>query len=338
VTESGNFEGRSILNIKEPAAAAARDLGISETALLRLISDARPKLLAHRNKRFIPLRDEKILTAWNGLMISAFARSGLLLGNPAYVQTARKAAMFILDNSCKNNQLFRSYKDGKAIHKAYLDDYAFFIAALLDLFEADPDPFWFETAVALDTFMSTHFEDTKDGGFFMIADNHEGLIAREKPGYDGALPSGNAVAAMNLFRLYEFTTHDSYRKRAAATLLAFSKTFESSPLGLTEMMLALEFSLDSPKQVVIVFPKGQSLEILPFLKEFRKTYLPNRVLIQVEEGEPAEKLAAVIPIAAGKKPTGGTPVAFVCEKGVCLLPSFTPDDFAQQIKTIKRLE
>lgn len=338
VTESGNFEARNILNIKGSADVVARDLGISEEALFRLVSDAKAKLYVHRNKRFIPLRDEKILTAWNGLMISAFARSGLVLENPEYVQTAKKAAMFILNNSYKKDELFRSYKDGRASHTAYLDDYAFFIAALLDLFEADPDPFWFETAVALDKFMSKHFEDKADGGFFMTADNHEGLIAREKPVYDGALPSGNAIAVMNLFRLYEFTTNDTYRKRAVSTLLAFSKTFESSPLGLSEMMLALEFSLDSPKEVVILFPKGKSLESGPVLKEFRKTYLPNRVLIRVEEGEHAEKLAEIIPMVAGKKTIGGKPMAFVCEKGVCLLPSYTANDFAQQIKTIKMIE
>ncbi len=175
VTETGNFEGRNILNIQAKAASVARDLEMSEQDFFDLISEARSKLYTQRNKRALPLRDEKILTAWNGLMISAFARSGLLLDNPEYVLVAKKAARFILDNLYKNKELYRSYKDGKASYKAYLDDYAFIIAALLDLFEADPEPFWFEAAVDLDQFLSDHFEDKADGGFFMTADNHENL-------------------------------------------------------------------------------------------------------------------------------------------------------------------
>jgi len=338
VTDSGNFEGRSILNIKAPAAGVARDLGISEDALLSIISDAKSKLYTQRNKRPAPLRDEKILTAWNGLMISAFARAGLLLNNPDYIHTAKKAAGFILENLYKNKRLLRSYKDGRASHRAYLDDYVFFIAALLDLFEADPDPVWLETALTLDKTLADHYADKTDGGFFMTADDHENLIAREKPGYDGALPSGNAIAAMNLLRLSEFTTNDTYRKRAAGTLAAFAKIFESSPLALSEMMMALDFSLDAPKELVIVSPQGNPLENEPFLTEFRKVYLPNRVLIQVEEGEPADRLAALMPIVKGKTTLKGKPVAYVCEKGVCRLPSLTAEDFAGHLRQVKMIE
>ncbi len=207
----------------------------------------------------------------------------------------------------------------------------------MDLFEADSDPFWFETALELDKYLARHFEDTVDGGFFMTADDHETMIAREKPGYDGALPSGNAVALMNLFRFYEFTTIDTYRKRAVASFTTFSKIFESSPLALTEMMTALDFSLDTPKAIVIVTPKGGLTESNPFLKALQKTYLPNRVLIQVEEGEKAEKLARIIPIVTGKTAIGGKVTAYVCEQGICRLPVHTPDDFSTQIKIVDML-
>jgi uncharacterized protein YyaL (SSP411 family)/rhodanese-related sulfurtransferase len=335
VTESGNFEGRNILNINTSAGEVAQELKISKQALLDIVSNAKPKLYKQRKKRPMPLRDEKILTAWNGLMISAFARSGLLLDNPAYIKTAQKAANFIINNLYKENELFRSYKDGKASHKAYLDDYAFFIAALLDLFEADPDPLWFETAVKLDKILLDRYEDKASGGFFMTADNHENLIAREKPGYDGAIPSGNAIAAMNLFRLAEFTTKDIYRKRAVNTLAAFSKSFESNPAILSEMMIALDFSLDMPKEIVIVSVKNKHKEKELFLKEFRNYYLPNRILIQIEQGEHENKIAELIPLVQGKTSINNSVVAYVCEKGICMLPSLTAKDFARQIQNTK---
>ena len=338
VTRSGNFEGRNILNIKLSAAIVAQDLKISEDALSGIISDAKLKLYTQRNRRPVPLRDEKILTAWNGLMISAFARSGLVLGNPDYIRTAKNAANFILNNLYKDKQLFRSYKDGKARHNGYLDDYAFFIASLLDLFEADPDPYWFESAVALEKFMSDHFEDKTDGGYFMTADNHENLIAREKPGYDGAVPSGNAIAVMNLFRLYEFTTNDDYRKRALETLTAFSRLFEFNPLSVSEMLPALDYSLDSPKEIVIVSSKEKPMGNETFLKAFQKIYLPNRILIQMEDGEHGEKLGALLPVAKGKTTIEGKSVAYICENGACRLPALTVDDFVEQLQIVKMIK
>jgi uncharacterized protein YyaL (SSP411 family) len=266
------------------------------------------------------------------LMISAFARSGLLLNNPDYIETAKRAANFVIDNSYENKELLRSYKDGRASHKAYLDDYAFFIAALLDLFEADPDPLWFETALALDKTLFELYEDHENGGFFMTADDHENLIAREKPGYDGAIPSGNAIAAMNLFRLADFTTNDIFRKRGSETLTAFSKSLESNPASLSEMMSALDYSLGTTKEIVIVSLKNKSSEKELFLKEFRNTYLPNRVLIQVEQGKHSDKIAELIPLVKDKVTIKNSAVAYVCEKGICHLPSLTAEDFAKQIQ------
>jgi uncharacterized protein YyaL (SSP411 family) len=338
ITENGNFEGRSIANIKVSAAEMAQQFGISAEEFDRIVADAKAKLVAQRERRLAPLRDEKILTAWNGLMISAFARAGFLLDNPDYIQRAKRGAQFILKNLCKDDRLLRSYKDGKASHKAYLNDYAFFIAALLDLFEADPNPYWFEMAAALDRSLSEHYEDKIAGGFFMTADDHEELIAREKPGNDGAIPSGNAVAVLNLLRFSAFTANDTYRKRAAHALAAFSALIKSNPLGVSEMLTALDFALDSPKEVVIVSPKGRPLDTGPFLAELRGTYLPNRVLIQIEEGAQAEKLTTLLPVVQGKINTPeGRPVAYVCEGGICQLPAFGREEFAKQISVVKMM-
>jgi uncharacterized protein len=332
VTKSGNFEGRNILNIKTSLKIAAQNRKISEEALFNTISNAKSKLYKERNKRPAPLRDEKILTSWNGLMISAFARSGLIFQNQDYIDTAKEAAHFILKNLYKNKRLFRSYKDGKANHKAYLDDYAFFTAALLDLFEADPDPLWIATAIELDHTLSDLYEDKTEGGFFMTANDHENLIAREKPGIDGALPSGNAIAAMNLFRLAKFTSNNTYTKRGKKTLEAFSAIFESNPAILSEMMLALDFSLATPKEIVIVSPKNMVQDNELLLRAFRKTYLPNRILVQVKEEDQADKLSEFIPLIKGKTALNNKTVAYVCELGICYRPSLTAKEFAIQIQ------
>ncbi len=338
VTDSGNFEGRNILNITISAQKIAQTLDISKDRLLKLISNAKSILYKQRNKRPAPLRDEKILTAWNGLMISAFARAGLLLNNPDYVKTAKNAANFIIKNLYKDNGLFRSYKDDRVNHKAYLDDYAFFIAALLDLFEADSDPMWFETALKLDKILTDHYEDHENGGFFMTSDISENLIAREKPGYDGAVPSGNSIAAMNLFRLSEFTLKDIYRQRGMNTLAAFSKSFNSNPTSLSEMMIALDFSLNEIKEIVIVSPKNNSTDNEQFLEKFRGTYLPNRILVQVKQGKHTDEISKLIPITKGKTAINNNAVAYVCEKGICMLPSTTAKDFEMQIQQVQKTD
>ncbi len=338
VTDSGNFEGRNILNITISARKVAKNLDISKEKLQKLILHAKSKLYKHRNKRPAPLRDEKILTAWNGMMISAFARAGLLLNNPDYVKTARKAATFIIKNLYKDNELFRSFKDGKVSHVGYLDDYAFFIAALLDLFEADPDPLWFKTALKLDKILSDLYEDHVNGGFFMTSNISENLIAREKPGYDGAVPSGNSIAAMNLFRFAEFTTNDKFRKRGVKTLSAFSKSFEVNPASLSEMMIALDFSLNNTKEIIIVSPKNNSSKKELFLEKFRDTYLPNHILIQVEQGEQTDRISELLPIVKGKTAINDNAVAYVCEKGICMLPSLTAKNFEMQIQQVQKTD
>ncbi|MDM8535825.1 thioredoxin domain-containing protein [Desulfobacterales bacterium HSG17] len=330
VTESGNFEGRNILNITKSAKIAAKKLAMPQHSFDNIIAVSKSKLYKQRNTRPELLRDEKILTAWNGLMISAFAQAGLLLKNQGYINSAKNAAGFIIENLYKKNELFRSYKDGRARHKAYLDDYAFFIAALLDLFEADPDPLWFKTALKLDKTLSDLYEDKNEGGFFMTANNHEDLIAREKPGIDGALPSGNAIAAMNLFRLAVFTGNKEYKKRGDKTLAAFSSLFESNPSIVSNMITAFDFSLASHKKIVIVAPENNTGENELFLKEFRNMYIPDRILIQVEQGEHAEQLSRLIPLIKEKTAINNNNTAYVCEKGICYLPSFTAKNFLKQ--------
>jgi len=337
VTEEGNFEGRNILYADESLARVAARLGMDEQPARRRLEAARELLYEARRQRPPPLRDEKILTAWNGLMISAYARAGLVLERDEYVQAARRAAHFVLRELHDDARLYRSYKDGAAKLDGYLEDYAFFIAALLDLYEATFEIEWLSQAIALDGTLERLFEDKDAGGFFMTGHDHEKLLAREKPAYDGAEPSGNSVAVMNLLRLAEFTTDDRYRRRAQAALEAFAGRLQAHPSALSEMLVALDFQLDMAKEIIIVTPEGRREDADPLLAELRKIYLPNRILAIVEEGAHLQRATGVIPLLEGKRALRGRVTAYVCEQGICELPTSDPGVFSKQIAAVEKL-
>jgi uncharacterized protein len=323
VSSAGNFEGRTILSRPSPSAEAPME-------------ESRDLLYAARARRPPPLRDEKILTAWNGLMISAYAQGALVLGEPEYGDRAVRAAELVLDKLRSGGRLLRSYKDGVAKVDAYLDDYAFLVAGLLDLFEATGDPRWLREATSLDKTLEEHFEDKDRGGFFLTSDDHQELLAREKPGYDGAEPSGNSVEALNLLRLQELTyPNRRYGQRGERTLRAFNETLVENPLALSEMLIALDFRYDSPKEIVIVTPRARA-EATPFLDRLRKTFVPNRVLSIVTEGANQAALARLVPEVAAKVAKAGVPTAYVCERQTCELPTTDPSVFEKQIRSVER--
>ncbi len=338
ITYSGNFEGRNILNTTDKGLKIAGKLGLSKEDVKKIIDEAKIILFKEREKRSKPLRDEKILTAWNGLMISAHARAGLILGNEDYTKRAEKAANFILENLFKNNRLLRSYKDGVSKHNGYLDDYAFFIAALLDLYEATGNIKWFKKAVSLDKILEEKYEDKANGGFFMTSKDDKGLIARQKPSYDGAEPSGNSVMALNLFRLCEFTQKENYAKRGQRILKTFLGGNGENYMALSEMLIALDFYLDKPKEIVIVTPQNRKSDAGPFLERFGKIFLPNRILAITETGRQTEDVAKNIPVASMKSALYGSTTAYVCIRGACELPAKNPDIFEDQIKKVYNLE
>jgi len=337
ITPGGNFEGRNILHVPRPLPEVARDLGLSPETVRDTVEESKELLYAARAKRPPPLRDDKILASWNGLMISAHAQAALVLGEQRYAQRAARAATFMLTKMRgKEGRLLRSYKSGQARHNGYLDDYAFLIAGLLDLYEATSETRWIEEALALDGVLETFFEDKEHGGFFMTSDDHESLLAREKPAYDGAEPSGNSVQALNLLRLHEFTTEDRYRQRAERTLQAVGERMEQAPASLSEMLLASDFHLDTPKEIVIVTPTSRA-EAEPLLEKLRSTFLPNRVLTIAVEGKDLAAQSELVPLLEGKLTRGGLPTAYVCEKRVCKLPTSDPEVFDQQIRKVEPL-
>jgi uncharacterized protein YyaL (SSP411 family) len=330
VTASGDLEGRSILHAARPLGEVARGLGLEQRAAREALQQSRELLLAARARRPAPLRDEKLLAAWNGLMIGALARAAATLGEPSYAAQAARAADFVLTRMRERGRLRRSFKDGRARHNAYLEDYAFLISGLIDLYEATSAPRWLREAIALDGVLEGHYEDRADGGYFATSDDHEKLLARAKPAQDGAEPSGNSVQALNLLRLSELTDDDRYRRRAARTLTSLSGSVARAPEAFSELLLACDFQLDTPKQVVIVAPSERA-QAEPLLAKLRRSFVPNRVLVVAIQGSDLQAQAQLVPLLEGKLARGGRATAYVCERRVCDLPTSDPDVFAAQL-------
>jgi uncharacterized protein len=341
VSETGNFEGKNVLHAPRPLAQVAAELGLDVAAARHDIAQIKDALYQARKKRSPPLRDDKILTAWNGLMISALARAAMVLGQDDaqdnaqdgagdYLAQARRAAELVLARMRSPTGLWRSYVDGKARVPGYLDDHAFFIAALLDLFEATGESRYLDEAVALDRVLARRFEDTESGGFFLASSEHDALLAREKPAQDGAIPSGNSTAAMNLLRLHELTTEPSYLARAEKLFEEMSAVLLGNPLALSEMLLALDFWTDTSKQIVIVTPTSRA-EARPFLAVLSRAFVPNAVVAVVTEAEARGALAGRVPVIREKIAQRGQATAYVCEQQRCELPTRDPQTFREQV-------
>jgi uncharacterized protein YyaL (SSP411 family) len=232
----------------------------------------------------------------------------------------------------RSERLLRTFKGGRAAGPAFLEDYAFLIAALLDLYEADADPHWLHQALSLQETLDAHYADELGGGYFNNADDHERLLAREKPGQDGALPSGNSIAAQNLLRLAELTGEDRYRERASKLFSAFHETLTRSPTALSEMLLALGFQLEPTKEIVVIQPPSGG-DLATMLAPLRSAHLPNRILVVATEGEDLSAHSAAVPLLAGKLAQEGKVTAYVCENRVCKRPTTDPETFAGQIRS-----
>ncbi len=239
VSETGNFEGRNILNRSRPFEIEARMLGREPALLMAELAAARPKLRAARATRVRPGRDEKVLVSWNSLAIDALARAGAALGEPHYTDAARAAVQFLLAH-VRSGRLLHYWRNGQAKYNAYLDDYAGFGNALVTLYESDGSPAWLDQAVALADEILARFADRQHGGFFYTAADHEPLIVRKKEVIDSPVPSGNGLAAMLLYRLQRICRRDDYRRAADGTLRACFPWMRKVPTGTFQLLLAMD--------------------------------------------------------------------------------------------------
>ncbi len=281
------------------------------------------RLRRARARRPPPLRDEKVLAAWNGLAISAFAQAGFALERADYVERARRAARFLLDDRRADGRLRRvAGGDGPA----FLEDYAFVVAALLDLYEADADPAWLREAVGLQALQDLRYADAVGGAYFRSADDAPTLLAREKTAADSALPSGNSVAARNLLRLHAFTGTPAYAERVSHLFSAFAAGLRTQPTAHAELLLALDFALEPTREVVVV--TGSGLETL--LVPVRRTHAPNRAFALVEPAA-IDALKKTIPWVEHRAARGGRATAYVCRNRVCNAPTEDPAVLKRQL-------
>ncbi|MDX6304322.1 MAG: uncharacterized protein QOI77_1291 [Blastocatellia bacterium] len=327
VTERGNFEGENILHITSSIAEAAARNKISAEDLQTLLDTGRQKLFALREQRIKPGRDEKVLTAWNGLMLASFAEASAILERSDYRNVAEANARFLLSSLKKDGLLLRTYKDGKAKLNAYLEDYACLINGLISLYEASGDLTWIESAVALADTMIEQFWDDSEGGFFFTGKSHEKLIVRSKEFLDNATPAGNSIATQSLLRLNLLTANDDYRRRATAVLRLLADQIRRYPSAFGFALSALDFYLGTPLEVVIVGSPNAQLDELRRI--VWQTYLPNRVIAICDKDH--QRAAALVPLFLGRDTLATEPTAFVCRANTCQRPVTNPDDLLSQL-------
>jgi uncharacterized protein YyaL (SSP411 family) len=316
VATEGNFEGgASVLNIASTLEKVSRLYGIPVPELEKVLEEGRRKLHALREKRVRPGRDEKILTSWNGLMISSFVDGFKMTGNEQYLNGAREAAHFILLGMRENGYLMRVYNKGKCQVKGYSEDYAIFIQALIDLYEATFELGWLKEAVELNERMIHQFSDEKNGGFFFTGKENESLIARSKNPYDNVIPSANSIAVFNLIRLGYLTGEESLKQRAEQILQLFYNFLDQHPSGFTQMLSGLSFFLN-PEEIGIIGSKND-LKTKSMVKEIYLTYLPNKILSLRDPQEPME--GNWFPFLM-EKGIQEVPTTFACKGFTCLPP------------------
>ena len=316
VAQQGNFEGgASVLSIASTLEKVSQLYGMDFKDLEKVLAEGRQKLYLEREKRVRPGRDEKILTSWNGLMISGFVDGFKVTGNEQYLDGAKEAAHFILQEMRKNGSLMRVFNKGKGQVIGYSEDYAFFIQALIDLYEATFELGWLKEADDLNRRMIHQFWDERNGGFFFTGKENESLIARSKNPYDNAIPSANSITVFNLIRLGYLTGEKSLKQKADQTFHLFYNFLDQHPSGFTQMLSGLSFFLN-PEEIGVIGPKND-LKTKSMLKEIYLAYLPNKILSLRDPREPIE--GNWFPFLMEKGITE-VPTTFVCKGFTCLPP------------------
>ena len=334
VKKAGNFvdplaggkTGHNILHLEKPTAELASVLGISEESLRQRMAAIRMKLFVARERRTRPHKDDKILTDWNGLMIAALAKGAQAFADQVYLKAAQKAVNFIVKNMREvDGRLFHRHRDGEAAITAGIDDYAFLIWGLLECYEASYDVTFLKTALRLQEDLTRHFWDKDNGGYYFTPDDGENLILRQKEVYDGAVPSGNSVAMLNLIRLSRLTGNHELEAQAAAISRVFAGSIRRSPAGHTQFMIAMGF-LTHPAYEIVIAGRPGAEDTEEMLREIGRHYLPNTVVLLRPPEELSSDIVSIAPFTKDLKPIGDTATAYVCTNFTCHSPTTDSDE------------
>lgn len=311
VTGAGNFESRNkptnIFQLKKNISWE-----IKSDPAVKAIHE---KLFAAREKREHPFKDDKIITAWNGLMLGSFAQAYQVLGDPKYLKAAQSAARLIKSHLYKNNKLLRRFRQGEARHPGGLDDYAYLIQGLITLYETDFDEHWIQWATSLQKKQDELFWDSKTGGYFLSEKNANFLPMRKKEFTDGARPNSNAVAVLNLLKFYNLTFNKKYHEKAKKVLRLIGDRMDRFPTGFAQMLIALDFYFDRSKEIAVVGPKD-SAEKNAVIKMLHTRFVPNKVLAYSPP-----KGNSRLGILQDKYSDKGQTVIYVCENNICKYPT-----------------
>jgi uncharacterized protein len=315
------FTGKNILIELQTIAETAKHFKKEEPEVRELLATSRALLLALRGKRPRPHLDDKIITAWNGLMISAFARGAQVLGEPAYLEVATRAARFVRTQLYDESRkvLVRNYREGRSAVEGFADDYAFVIQGLLDLYEASFDVSWLQFAIQLQETQDRLFFDETGGGYFNGTGQDASILLRLKEDNDSAEPAASSVAALNLLRLAQLRDEKSCYERAEKTIAAFSPQISNFASAMPQMLVALDLILSQPRQIVVAGTRD-SQETRELVAEVHRHFLPNKILLLADGGEGQKYLEKKLEAVRGMKPVGGKAAAYVCENFTCKAP------------------
>ncbi|MCX5846098.1 MAG: thioredoxin domain-containing protein [Deltaproteobacteria bacterium] len=343
VKKAGNFvdplaggkTGHNILHLEKPTAELASVLGISEESLRQRMAAVRMQLFSARERRTRPHKDDKILTDWNGLMIAALAKGAQAFADQVYLKAAQKAVNFIVKNMREvDGRLFHRHRDGEAAITASIDDYAFLIWGLLECYEASYDVTFLKTALRLQEDLTRHFWDKDNGGYYFTPDDGENLILRQKEIYDGAVPSGNSVAMLNLIRLSRLTGNHELEAQAAAISRVFAGSIRRSPAGHAQFMIAMGF-LTHPAYEIVIAGRPGAEDTEEMLREIGRQYLPNTVVLLRPPEELSSDIISIAPFTKDLKPIDDTATAYVCTNFTCHSPTTDSDEMLRLLNLRK---
>jgi uncharacterized protein YyaL (SSP411 family) len=329
--ETPGRPGKNILYMDQSLSEIASGLGISLNDLVERLEHAREKLFDSREKRIHPFKDDKILTDWNGLMIAALAKGGRVFEKPKYTEAAMRAADFIMTRmSMPDDRLLHRYREGEPGINGCLDDYAFFIWGLLELFETTFDASYLKSALRLHHVLKEHFWDASGGGFYFTPDDSEALLVRQKGLYDGAMPSGNSVCMLNLLRLFHITSDPRFAEDAAVMGRVFSAKVKASPNTYTQFMVALDYGFGPSHQVVIV-GGSQTEDSGEMLRAIRNHFIPNKTVIFYPAAGDASAIEEISPFVKGYRSIGGKTTVYVCQDHLCKKPTTEADKMLEML-------
>ena len=319
---TGEFKAKNILHLVHSLEETAGHFKKPLAEIEKIIADAKSKLFITRSQRTRPHLDDKILVDWNGLMISSLAFGSRVLNQPRYSEAAEKSAQFILKNLViKDGRLLHRFREGEAAIEGMIDDYAFFIYGLIDLYEATFNPDYLEEARRMSYDMLEFFWDKTQGGFFFVSESVDKLLFRQKGLYDTALPSGNSIAALNLIRLSRLLMDKEFEKKADTLLKVFSGEILQAPFGYCQMLIGLDFLLGPAKEIVIAGGGVPQLE-LEMISRIYERFIPNKVVaFRPADEKELERLAGLMPFIKELTALEGRTTVYVCENYICNLPT-----------------